>query len=840
MRNFFNFNKNAGALALLLCCFFFNLGVGMAQTGQWEIPIENNKKIIVIPDDKISGACADPVGYSGIIPNSYYFMVNGCAAKLIDSAFTKTPVSKYFKVNCWDFFSYKLLIPNNGLSPTYDVSYRVNGEGVPPSSLNWEWSVDCNVDDLGTQTIDGVSYTVKRIHGRIVGGTTRAWHMIELKKTSTPNVVRCIVLPIVSVGQLFLDQQVPVLGTTVQPQIPYMVLHAPPGDGSSSEFQETKTTCREYSDTYAEDGSNSANLAVKLGVAGSIGFIATVDLEFSVTFSAGITAGDLAVTTKSNQTCVTASQGFSTNALLGGNGGGDVFIGYGTDLSYGLYPLVRINPNTCIAKIDTGLIYAPSGNPRKFVYTEEAIQADIINQKAKAANQALSVRDRNIAQNQVDVWEKVLAQNNANKSNPNNALIENLSFSAGANTSQESSITVLETNSLEVEHYIDFNTGVSAVVEVGGSGVSGGYEYKGSYRYGKTNNSSAEVAKVVRYSLSDDDGGDLFNLKVVRDPMYGTPVFRVEPTSKSSCGGIIKVKLTNGLNELYGKTNTNELEVFGDQKVNGNSTIAFHQTVEGTHTVNGFSKINTNQEVTGHSTIGANQTVNGVVKSGDGIVNKAFTSDGIFWGNGNHDVNINVNGSNRILLGDNGINYINGQNIFTSGNQLYLWGVPDFNGKNMQWNENTGQVGADNSSRRFKENIETLNEDWSLILKARPVSYTRKSNPSLHEIGYIAEEMDSIGLKRLVEHDGNGVIDGFDYERMILYVTEVVKIQHADIKNLQAEVAQLKAENSGLTNQNNTLKTNNRNLEKQQEDINKQLAGLLKRMQALEASSTGK
>jgi len=537
MRNFFKFNKNAGALALLLCCFFFNLSEGKAQTGQWEIPIENNRKFIVIPDDKISGACADPVGYSGIVPYESYFVFGGGAKKLIDSAFIKTPVSKYFKVNCWDFFSYKLLIPNVGVgSPTYDITNRANGEGVPPDLLNWEYGVDCYVDDLGTQTIDGVNYTVKRVKGRIVGGNTKGWHMIQLSKNnSTPNVYRCIVLPIVSVGQLFLEQQVPVLGTTVQPQIPYMVLHAPPGDGSSSEFQETKTTCREYVDTYAEDGSNSANLAVKLGVAGSIGFIATVDFEFSVTFSAGITAGDLAVTTKSNQTCVSASKGFSTNALLGGSGGGDVFIGYGTDLNYGLYPLVRIDPNTCNAKNDTGIIYAPSGNPRKFVYTEEAIQADIINQKAKAENLSLSVRERNEAQNQADVWEKVLALNNANKNNPNNALIENLSLSAGANTSQESSITVLETNSLEVEHYIDFNTGVSAVVEIGGSGVSGGYEYKGSYRFGKTNNSSAEVAKVVRYSLSDDDGGDLFNMKVVRDPMYGTPVFRVEPTSKSSC-----------------------------------------------------------------------------------------------------------------------------------------------------------------------------------------------------------------------------------------------------------------------------------------------------------------
>jgi hypothetical protein len=545
MKNLFNFNKNAGALAVLLCCFFFNLGVGVAQTGQWEIPIEDNKKIIVIPDDKISGACADPVGYSGIMPYSGYFMVNGGAAKLIDSAFIKTPVSKYFKVNCWDFFSYKLLIPFCVGCPTYNYNVtnnRVNGEGVPPSSLNWEYNVDCYLDDLGTQTINGVIYTVKRVRGRIVGGTTRAWHMIELSKNNVnpnlPTVYRCIVLPIVSVGQLYLDQQVPVLGTTVQPQIPYMVLHAPPGDGSFSDFQETKTTCREFVNTFAEDGSNSANLDVKLGVAGSIGFIATVDFEFSVTFSAGLTAGDLSVKTNSKQTCVTTSTGLSTNAMTGLEGSGDVFVGYGTDLNYGLYPRVRIDPSTCIAKSDTGLIYAPTGEPRQFTWTEEQIQKDIITQKAIAANPANSARERNVAQNQADVWEKVLAQNNANKNNPNNALIESLSYSAGPTLSRESVVTVLETNSLEVEHYIDFNTGVSAVLEIGGSGVSGGYEYRGSYRYGKSQTQSLENSQKVSYNLNDDDDdgdGDLFNLKVVRDPMYGTPVFRLESGSRTSC-----------------------------------------------------------------------------------------------------------------------------------------------------------------------------------------------------------------------------------------------------------------------------------------------------------------
>ncbi|MEI6408844.1 MAG: T9SS type A sorting domain-containing protein, partial [Bacteroidota bacterium] len=536
MKNFFNFNKNAGALAVLLCCFFFNLGVGVAQTGQWEIPIENNKKIIVIPDDKISGACADPVGYSGIIPYSYYFMAGGGAAKLVDSAFIKTPVSKYFKVNCWDFFSYKLLIPNDGLSPTYNINYRVNGEGVPPSELNWEYNVDCYVDDLGTETINGVSYTAKRVKGRIVGGTTKAWHMIQLdKNNSFPTVYRCIVLPIVSVGQLYLDQQVPVLGTTVQPQIPFMVLHAPPGDGSFSDFQETKTTCREFVNTYAEDGSNSANLDVKLGVAGSIGFIVTTDFEFSVTFSAGLTAGDLSVKTDSKQTCVTTSQGLSTNAMTGLQGSGDVFVGYGTDLNYGLYPRVSIDPNTCIAKSDSGLIYAPTGEPRRFTWTEEQIQSDIITQKQKAANPANSARERNLAQNQADVWEKVLAQNNANKNNPNNALIESLSYSAGPTLSRESTVSILETNSIEVEHYIEFNTGISSVVEIAGSGISGGYEYKGSYRYGKTQTQSVDNTQKVSYNLKDDDTGDLFNMKVVRDPMYGTPVFRLDPGTKTSC-----------------------------------------------------------------------------------------------------------------------------------------------------------------------------------------------------------------------------------------------------------------------------------------------------------------
>ena len=40
---------------------------------------------------------------------------------------------------------------------------------------------------------------------------------------------------------------------------------------------------------------------------------------------------------------------------------------------------------------------------------------------------------------------------------------------------------------------------------------------------------------MVKYTLADDDAGDKFDVKIVRDPMFGTPVFRLESSTKSSC-----------------------------------------------------------------------------------------------------------------------------------------------------------------------------------------------------------------------------------------------------------------------------------------------------------------
>lgn|GEM_PF-1052796 len=218
-----------------------------------------------------------------------------------------------------------------------------------------------------------------------------------------------------------------------------------------------------------------------------------------------------------------------------------------------------------------------------------------------------------------------------------------------------------------------------------------------------------------------------------------------------------------------------------------------------------------------------------------------YDNDSGLFGVQDGEVEIRCNNAGRMLFGANGSTYSNQSGgFFIQSGRLYINNVPDFNGKNMQWDENSGLVGADNSSRRYKYDIKPLEADFSAILKAEAKIYRRKSDTTRIEIGYIAEEMDSLGLKPLVFYDKEGRVEAFDYERMILYVTEVLKIQHKDIEVLQAEIALLKSENAALRTENMSLKTSKGDLLKQQQEFTAQLNEISKRIQALESVGTGK
>jgi hypothetical protein len=95
--------------------------------------------------------------------------------------------------------------------------------------------------------------------------------------------------------------------------------------------------------------------------------------------------------------------------------------------------------------------------------------------------------------------------------------------------------------------------------------------------------------------------------------------------------------------------------------------------------------------------------------------------------------------------------------------------------KNVQYNPSTGEIGWDNSTRKDKQNITPLTDDFGKIMQLQPRKYTRPANPDNWEIGYIAEEAKSLGLDHLIFYDEDHNPDGINYRKLCLYLVEIVR-----------------------------------------------------------------
>ena len=93
------------------------------------------------------------------------------------------------------------------------------------------------------------------------------------------------------------------------------------------------------------------------------------------------------------------------------------------------------------------------------------------------------------------------------------------------------------------------------------------------------------------------------------------------------------------------------------------------------------------------------------------------------------------------------------------------------------------------SSLRFKNNIQPLADDWSKILQVQPKSFLYNNQPdNTLNIGYIAEDFDALGLKDLVQYDGQGRPSGINYDKISLYDTEIIKQQQLEINTLNQKL----------------------------------------------------
>ncbi len=106
--------------------------------------------------------------------------------------------------------------------------------------------------------------------------------------------------------------------------------------------------------------------------------------------------------------------------------------------------------------------------------------------------------------------------------------------------------------------------------------------------------------------------------------------------------------------------------------------------------------------------------------------------------------------------------------------------------------DGNGNVSPQNSSARFKEDIQPLQDDFHKVLLLEPRAFAYKDTGA-RGIGYTAEEVDAADLHNLVAYDDEGKPLGVHYKMLSIYLLELVKELRTTLTEVQAEVAALKS-----------------------------------------------
>jgi hypothetical protein len=91
---------------------------------------------------------------------------------------------------------------------------------------------------------------------------------------------------------------------------------------------------------------------------------------------------------------------------------------------------------------------------------------------------------------------------------------------------------------------------------------------------------------------------------------------------------------------------------------------------------------------------------------------------------------------------------------------------------------------TENSSIRYKENIETIKYGLDKVLQMRGVTYTKKDN-DIKELGLIAEEVNEI-LPEIVLKNKEGEPDSVSYSRITAVLIEAIKELKSEIEELKS------------------------------------------------------
>lgn len=332
--------------------------------------------------------------------------------------------------------------------------------------------------------------------------------------------------------------------TTVSPQLPFYILHNPPGDNSYSYLEENTTITNTFSQSYQTEASVGAYFAIHAGPVVSVeaGFLGTgssVELAAIDDATISVEAGASVIDNSATSISTTTSQRFQTSGnsdIVGG--AGDVYVGGAMNLIYAVSDGILYDFDSCKIDLSKTLWMQPNGFATKYMYTEGHITDYIIPELQSLSSILLSATNHQDSlhakeyQNQMHIWQQLI---DANHADIDSAEIEsNITFSNGLY--YESSLEAEQTanTSIDFSYYLDAGVLLEIGASVGGLGYSAGCEAKCRYTVGTAYTNEISTANTVGYVLSDDDPGDSYTVDILKDRVFGVPAFKLV-AGKSSC-----------------------------------------------------------------------------------------------------------------------------------------------------------------------------------------------------------------------------------------------------------------------------------------------------------------
>ncbi|GGD46839.1 hypothetical protein GCM10011514_08540 [Emticicia aquatilis] len=546
---------------LLLGCILFN---SITTNAQWITnTIGNNgtDPFLNSPDSRnstggvltVSSTAGSVGGNNAVKGGIYNFTSNGvnldmtsraAVDPLIAQTFNAVPIANQFKAVAGVPFTVTFTIRvASGTQNNITRNCLVNAFGDKLGiGKNEQTSLYDRTVNLTSSISSNVTFSVTHT---FPVGRTQGWIVLNFGESTGffgGGANDLVILPFIIEGptvDITQPNAVSILGTFNEPAVPQLIIHNPPGDGSTVTFQTNQETCRNISETINNETSNTGNLDVTLGIAGSAGMFIETTFEFTTTISAGFGGGSSSVKSNGKQNCLSILNAISTTASSAPANEGSIYMGYSSTKAFGVYPYVKVSSTLPLTvRKDSILMFGlvpGSGTP--FYKTKKQI-IDDIQTLQNLANTTAIKKTKQEALNQIKVWRQVLAKDSANIANPNNVVLSQpfTLTGNGAVLTNSTTVSVATSDYYETSYFLEANVGLSFVFKFGGSGVDGGYEFKTKKTLGQTITNTTNTATTIAYTLQDNDDGDNLRIKIVKDPTYGTPIFILDPTqSKTSC-----------------------------------------------------------------------------------------------------------------------------------------------------------------------------------------------------------------------------------------------------------------------------------------------------------------